>query len=163
MYSLYLKQIQVLCVIWRYILWAACPQLSWFAVAFSRSISTVRALACKFRIRSFNLNIRYRDPIRYMVGRTGHTYTYIHATCNAVSLVWGSLRLAPTKLRLVIRLLTIEGEDAWVRCSGVKLMDSLSSSSLELSLDNKHCSFERVLLLQDRKHALSFGDCEEHG
>ena len=37
------------------------------------------------RIRSFNLNIRY------MVGRTGHT----HASRNAVTLVWGSLRLAP--------------------------------------------------------------------
>ena len=71
-----------------------------------QQIHQVRALACKFRIHSFNLNIRY------MVGRTGHTYTYVHATCNAVSLVWGSLRLAPTKLRLVIRLLTIEGKDA---------------------------------------------------
>ena len=28
-----------------------------------------------------------------MVGRTGHTRT--HVSCNAVSLVWGSLRLAP--------------------------------------------------------------------
>ena len=48
------------------------------------SVHVARVQNC---IRSFNLNIRY------MVGRTGHT----HASCNAVTLVWGSLRLAPTK------------------------------------------------------------------
>ena len=35
----YLKQTQLLCVTWRYHLWAACTWLSWSAVAFSRSIS----------------------------------------------------------------------------------------------------------------------------
>ena len=43
------------------------------------------------RIRSFNLNIRY------MVGRTGHT----HASRNAVTLVWGSLRLAPIRTTIL--------------------------------------------------------------
>ena len=46
------------------------------------SVHVARVQNC---IRSFNLNIRY------MVGRTGHT----HASRNAVTLVWGSLRLAP--------------------------------------------------------------------
>ena len=35
---MYLKWTQVLCVLWGYRLWAACPCLSWSAVAFSRSI-----------------------------------------------------------------------------------------------------------------------------
>ena len=34
----YLKWTQLLCMIWRYRLWAACPCLSWSAVAFSRPI-----------------------------------------------------------------------------------------------------------------------------
>ena len=34
----YLKLTQLLCVIWQYRLWAACPCLSWSAVAFNRSI-----------------------------------------------------------------------------------------------------------------------------
>ena len=85
----YLKWTQVLCMIWWYILWAACPHLSRSAV-----VSTVRALACSSMCVNFvfvhsNLNIY----IWYMVGRTGHTRT--HVSCNAVSLVWGSLRLAP--------------------------------------------------------------------
>ena len=43
------------------------------------------------------------------------------------------------------------------------VMDS-PSSSLEFSLEsNKLCSLERAVLLQDRKHARSFGECEEHG
>ena len=39
------------------------------------------------RIRSFNLNFRYMAASR-------HTYIHTHASCNAVTLVWGSLRLA---------------------------------------------------------------------
>ena len=35
----YLKRTQLLCVTWRYHLWAACTWLSWSAVTFSRSIS----------------------------------------------------------------------------------------------------------------------------
>ena len=35
----YLKWTQLLCVIWRYRLWAACPCLSWFAVALSSAWS----------------------------------------------------------------------------------------------------------------------------
>ena len=48
---------------------------------------------CKFEIyvylciRSFNLNFRY------MATRKQHTY--IHTIRNAITLVWGSLRLAP--------------------------------------------------------------------
>ena len=38
MHGPYLKQTQLLCVIWRYRLWAACSCLSWSTVAFSRSI-----------------------------------------------------------------------------------------------------------------------------
>ena len=38
MHSPYLKQTQLLCVIWRYCLWAASPCLSWSTFAFSRSI-----------------------------------------------------------------------------------------------------------------------------
>ena len=33
-----------------------------------------------------------------MASRTYQTYTYVHVTCNAVTLVWGSLRLAPITL-----------------------------------------------------------------
>ena len=48
-------------------------------------------------------------------------------------------------------------------CSESKVTDS-PSSSLEFSLEsNKLCSFERAVLLQERKHARPFGDCEEHG
>ena len=36
MHGSYLKQTEALCVIWRYIPWAACPRLSLSAVAFSR-------------------------------------------------------------------------------------------------------------------------------
>ena len=38
MHGLYLERTQLLCVIWRYHLWAACLCLSWSTVAFSRSI-----------------------------------------------------------------------------------------------------------------------------
>ena len=47
---------------------------------------------CKFEtlhISSFNLNFRYTATSRHAL----HT----HASCNAVPLVWGSLRLAPIK------------------------------------------------------------------
>ena len=70
-------------------LWHRCCSL---AVALSyrsrRNLSlalSVHVARVQNRIRSFNLNILY------MVGRTGHT----HASHNAVTLVWGSLRLAP--------------------------------------------------------------------
>ena len=43
------------------------------------------------RICSFNLNIRY------MVVLDIHTYIHVHASRNAVTLVWGLLRLAPKK------------------------------------------------------------------
>ena len=52
----------------------------------SLALSVARVQNC---ICSFNLNIRY------MVGRTGH----LHASCNAVTLVWGSLRLVPIIIR----------------------------------------------------------------
>ena len=70
-------------------LWQRCCSL---AVAISyryrRNLSlalSVHVAHVQNRIRLFNLNIRYK------VGRTGHT----HASRNAVTLVWGSLRLAP--------------------------------------------------------------------
>jgi len=34
MHGPYLKRTQLLCMIWRYSLWAACPSLSWSTVAF---------------------------------------------------------------------------------------------------------------------------------
>ena len=74
MHGPYLKRTQLLCVIWRYSLWIACPRLPWSAVAFSRSLGTEldsEICSSKFRIHSFNLNIRY------MVGRTGHTRTRV--------------------------------------------------------------------------------------
>ena len=46
---------------------------------------------CKFEIRSLNLNFRYMATRK----RTRHIHT--HASSNAVTLVWGSLRLAPTR------------------------------------------------------------------
>ena len=92
MHGPYLKWTQLLCVAWRYRLWAACPCLSWSAVAFSRSIvveldsegsivstftQNTRALArvqiwmyVHLCIRSFNLNFDIWPR------RTGHIYTY---------------------------------------------------------------------------------------
>ena len=73
--------------------WSLWRRRCSLAVALSyrsrRNLSRTQCVArVQNRIRSFNLNIRY------MVGRTGHT----HASRNAVTLVWGSLRLAPTTL-----------------------------------------------------------------
>ena len=42
---------------------------------------------CKFDIRSFNLNFGILPHV--------HVRTHTHASCNAVPLVWGSLRLVP--------------------------------------------------------------------
>jgi len=39
MHGPYLKRTQLLCVIWRYRLWAACPCLSWFTVTLSSAWS----------------------------------------------------------------------------------------------------------------------------
>ena len=41
------------------------------------------------RIRSFNFNFRYMASHMYIPDIN------VHVTCNAVTLVWGSLRLAP--------------------------------------------------------------------
>ena len=49
-------------------------------------MQSVSRTQCVARVQN-----RIHLNIRYMVGRTGHT----HASRNAVTLVWGSLRLAP--------------------------------------------------------------------
>ena len=74
--------------------WSLWRRRCSLAVALSyrsrRNLSRTQCVARgQNRICSFNLNIRY------MVGRTGHT----HASRNAVTLVWGSLRLAPNIIR----------------------------------------------------------------
>ena len=77
-YGLYLKQTQLLCVIWRYRLWAACPRLSWSAAVFRRPIGVEFMTECKFalacvQIRSFNLNIQYMAT-----SKQTYIHTYIH-------------------------------------------------------------------------------------
>ena len=87
MHGPYLKWTELQCLIWRYRLWAACPCLSW---------STVAMYICKFemyvylRICSFNLNFRYMATHKQA---NWHT----HVSCNAVPLVWGSLKLTRIK------------------------------------------------------------------
>ena len=110
---------QLLCVIWRYHLWAACPCLSWFTVAFSRSIiveldsewsitstftQNVRALA---HVQIWNVRAPWYPFIQFkflVYGLTYRTYIHVHAICNAVTLVWGSLRLAPPILPLLLQI-----------------------------------------------------------
>ena len=78
-------------------LWAACTCLSLSAVVFSRSIGVefvhwtwiCFSTCANLNIRSFNLNFRYMAT-----SKQASKQTYTH-TCNAVTLVWGSLRLAP--------------------------------------------------------------------
>ena len=86
-----LTQTQLLCVVWRYRLWAACPCLSWSADTFIRSI--VVELDSEGYIVSFSLNIRayiahvqiwnvhvhvcilsFNLNFRYMATLTGHTH-----------------------------------------------------------------------------------------
>ena len=68
--------------------WSLWRRRCSLAVALSyRSRRNLSRTQCVARVQN-----RIRSFIRYMVGRTGHT----HASRNAVSLVWGSLRLAPT-------------------------------------------------------------------
>ena len=61
------------------------------------------------RIRSLNLNFRY------MASRTYRTI-HVHAFCNAVTLVWGSLRLVPTTLlnpvSVIVTMLAMTVADA---------------------------------------------------
>ena len=86
MHGLYLKRTQLLCVIWRYHLWAAC--LSWFAVALSSAWSSQnRNLfyhVCKFETRSLNLNFRYMATQRTVDFNCVRTHAALRAcTCVA--------------------------------------------------------------------------------
>ena len=91
----YLKWTQLLWVVWRYrtiCAWAACPCLSWSTVAFSRSI----CVELDSETFSFSICANFESVhsikifgIWLQVGLDIHT----HASCNAVSLVWSSLRL----------------------------------------------------------------------
>ena len=92
----YLKRTQLLYVIWWYHLWAACPCLSWSAVAFSRSISveldSERSIVSTFmherallaRVQIWNVHIIYvhfkfahvllYPFIKFKFSVYGHTY-----------------------------------------------------------------------------------------
>ena len=97
MHGPYLKQTQLLCVIWRYHLWAAFPCLSWSSVAFSRPIGVKldRDPLCQLSWESFSMCANLKCTYRFVM--YGHTQTdrHTHGSCNAVLLVWGSLRLTP--------------------------------------------------------------------
>ena len=103
----YLKRTQLLCVIWRHRLWTACPCLSLSAVVFSRSIGMefvhwtwiCLSTCANLNIRSFNLNYRYMATSK-QANKQADIHTHVSKSSqhrNAVTLVWGSLRLAPTK------------------------------------------------------------------
>ena len=76
----YLKQTQLLCVIWQDRLWAAFPSLSWFAVSFSRSIGmeldSERSIVWTF-MREFSTcaNLKCTYPfVQFKFSVYGHTY-----------------------------------------------------------------------------------------
>jgi len=99
MHGLYLKRTQLLCMVWRYCLWAVCPCLSWSAVAFSRSIGmelgSERFHKSLAFVKIWNVRIHL---FNFKFSVYGHTQAsiYTHASCNTVMLVWGLLGLAPT-------------------------------------------------------------------
>ena len=84
MFGPYLKRTQLLYVIWWYHLWAACPCLSWSAVAFSKSISveldSERSIVSTFlherallaRVQIWNVRIYQFFKFKFSV--YGHTY-----------------------------------------------------------------------------------------
>ena len=84
MHGPYLKRTQLLCVIWQYHLWAACPCLSWITAALSLAWSSSTNMnlfihVCKYEICLLNLNVQYMA-----------TRKHTHVSSNAVTLVWGS-------------------------------------------------------------------------
>ena len=97
-YGPYLKRTQLLCVIWRYRLWAACLCLSWSAVVFSRSIGVEFVTEHFSTCANFKFFASVRS-IKFLI--YGHkqaskqTYIHTHMSCNAITLVWGSLRPVP--------------------------------------------------------------------
>ena len=72
MHGPYLKRMQLLCVIWRYRLWAACPCLSRFAVALSSAWSWFTAHELVLNIAIWNLFAQFKFSVY------GQTQTYIH-------------------------------------------------------------------------------------
>ena len=74
--------------------WSLWRRRCSLAVALSyRSRRNLSRTQCVARVQKSYPFVQFKY-IRYMVGRTGHT----HASRNAVTLVWGSLRLAPMNI-----------------------------------------------------------------
>ena len=106
MHGPYLKQTQLLCVVWRYRLWAACPCLSWSTDTFIRSV--VVELDSEGYIVSFSLNIRsytystcanlkctYTSVsfVQFKFSVYGHSYrTYTRVQCSHASVVLAQAR-----------------------------------------------------------------------
>ena len=103
MHGSYLRQTPLLCMIWRYCLWAAWHCLSWSAVAFSRYIGMELLEIHRINFRfSTSANLKCTYPLNFGIWLHANRHTCTHASCNAVPLVWGSLRLAPTNKRSVL-------------------------------------------------------------
>ena len=89
-YGPYLKRTQLLCVIWRYRLWAACLCLSWSAVVFSRSIGVEFVTGTFANLKSSHPFVQFKFSVYGHKQASKQTYIHTHASCNAVPLVWGS-------------------------------------------------------------------------
>ena len=103
MHGPYLKRTHLLCVIWWYCLWAACPCLSLSTVAM-RALTLVIFAPGFFHAgrlhSSFSTCAKLKCTYLFVNGHT-QTCKHTHASCIAVSLVWGSLRLAPIILLII--------------------------------------------------------------
>ena len=86
MHGPYPKQTQLLCVVWRYRLWAACPCLSWSADTFIRSIVvesdsegyivsfSLNIRAYIARVQIWNVHVRSYPFVQFKFSLYGHTY-----------------------------------------------------------------------------------------
>ena len=138
MHGPYLKRTQLLCMIWRYCLWAVCPCLSWSAVAFSISIG-VEVDSERFH-KSFitceNLKCTY-PFVQFKFSVYGHTQASIHthAFCNTCSHASVGLAQARPNNKTTFTGMALEEHCVTYPSSSESLLSDVSGSFITRSIN----------------------------